>query len=97
MTTRHSRLLWLDGREPSIPAILDPSSAQFQLWLAQAQRDQGNLSGREMEKMGLAAQSMARRSPVMFNRFTGEVRRLEFLHGELFPRDAHYRHPHDDS
>src|SRR5260370_34389531 len=97
MTTRLSRLLWLDGREPSIPAILDPSSAQFQLWLAQAQRGQGNLSGREMAKVVLAAQSMARRSRVMFNPFTGEERKVELSHGDFFPREPPYRHPPYDA
>jgi hypothetical protein len=70
------RLLPLDGREPSAEAITDPSTAQFQLWLAQAKRDQNNLSGRELSKIEGAASMLASRSRTMFNPFTGEVRRI---------------------
>lgn len=59
-------------------AALDPSSAQFQLWLAQMKRDHGDLSGREMGKVEIATQSMAKTSRTMFNPFTGEIRKVDF-------------------
>ena len=70
-----SRLLSIDGRDLNLDAARDPSSAQFQLWLAQMKRDHGDLSGREMGKVESAVQPMARRSRTLFNPFTGEVRR----------------------
>ena len=71
------RLLWLDEREPNPQAaVTNPSMAQFHLWLAQAQRDHGNISGRDMARMEYAASRMAARSQTMFNPFTGEVRTL---------------------
>jgi hypothetical protein len=78
MTVRHSRLLSLDGRAPSIEAICDPSSAQLQLWLAQAQRDCRNIGDSEMAKMERAAAALAKRSRVMFNPFTGEIRKVDY-------------------
>ena len=71
------RLLPLKDREPRLDAIINPSMAQFYLWLAQAQRDHGNLSGREMARVEGAAGTMARRARTMFNPFTGEMRRVD--------------------
>jgi hypothetical protein len=72
----HSRLLWLDNREPNPEALINPSMAQYHLWLAQAQRDHGNFSGREMAQMEGKARAMASHSRTLFNPFTGEVRKL---------------------
>lgn len=78
MTVRHSRLLSLDEREPSTAAIVDPSSAQFQLWLAQAQRDYRSISDAEMARVEAAAGALAKKSRVMFNPFTGEIRKVDY-------------------
>jgi len=72
-----SRLLPIDNRDVNLDAALDPSSAQFQLWLAQMKRDHGDLSGREMGKVESAVQPMAKKSRTMFNPFTGEIRKVE--------------------
>lgn len=80
--TRSSRLLWIDDREPNPEAITDPSMAQFQLWLAQAHRDHGNIGGRDMSRMEGVAGRMASRSKTMFNPFTGEIRRIN-ANGEI--------------
>ena len=39
----HGRLLWLNDREPRTDAVVNPSMAQFHLWLARAQRDRNPL------------------------------------------------------
>jgi hypothetical protein len=78
MTVRHSRLLSLEGREPNPDAITDPSSAQFQLWLAQAQRDARSIGAAEMRRMEAAARALAKKSRVMFNPFTGEIRKVDY-------------------
>ena len=65
-------------KEFSPDAILDPSSAQVQLWLAQMKRDHGDMSGREMAAAERIAQPQARRSRILYNPFTGEIRR-EYL------------------
>jgi len=72
-----SRLLLPGEREPSPALMLDPSSAQFQLWLAQAQRDAGRISGRELAGIERAAAPLAHRSRTIFNPFTGEIRKVE--------------------
>jgi hypothetical protein len=72
-----SRLLPIDNRDVNLDAALDPSSAQFQLWLAQMKRDHCDLSGREMGKVESAVQPMAKKSRTMFNPFTGEIRKVE--------------------
>ena len=71
-----SRLLPINGRDVNLNAALDPSSAQFQLWLAQMKRDHGDLSGREMGQVESAVQPMAKKSRTMFNPFTGEIRKI---------------------
>jgi len=71
------RLLPFKDREPNPEAVINPSMAQFQLWLAQAHRDHGNFSGRELERMEGVAQRLAQRSQTIFNPFTGEVRTLD--------------------
>jgi hypothetical protein len=73
-----TRLLSLEDREPNPEAIRDPSSAQFQLWLAQAQRDTGAYSSRELAAMERAANPMAAKSRTVFNPFTGEIRKVTF-------------------
>jgi hypothetical protein len=55
----------------------DPSSAQFNLWLAQMKRDHGDLSDREMAGVE-AIFSEAKKSKTMYNPFTGEIRKVEF-------------------
>ncbi len=82
MTTRHGRLLWLDDREPRPDAAINPSMAQHHLWLAQAQRDAGNFSGRELEKMEGLTRAMASKSRTIFNPFTGEIRKID-ANGEV--------------
>lgn len=73
-----SRLLTFTDRDVHLDAALDPSSAQFQLWLAQAKRDHGDLSGREMERVEGSVGMMASRSKTMWNPFTGEIRKVEY-------------------
>lgn len=70
---------------PNPEAILDPSTAQFQLWLAQMHRDHGNISGREMARMERAAVPQARKSITLFNPFTGKIRKVD-LDGNLLTR-----------
>jgi hypothetical protein len=71
-----SRLLWLDDREPRPDAVLDPTSAQFHLWLAQSQHDHGNFGARELADMERRVGALARRARVAFNPFTGQFRRF---------------------
>lgn len=59
-------------------AILDPTSAQFQLWLAQMKRDHGDISGRAMEQAEINAAGHAKKAKIMYNPFTGEIRRVEY-------------------
>jgi hypothetical protein len=73
-----SRTISHEDREFNPQAVLDPSSAQIQLFLAQMKRDHGDMSGREMEQAEIAAAPQAARSRVLYNPFTGEFRR-EFL------------------
>ena len=73
-----TRLLPFEDREVNLDAALDPSSAQFQLWLAQMKRDHGDISGKEMGKVETVAQPMAQRSRTMFNPFTGEIRKVDY-------------------
>jgi hypothetical protein len=73
-----SRLLSLHDREPKWDAVLDPSSAQFHLWLAQAQRDKGNFGARELADMERRVNGIARQSKTIFNPFTGEIRKVDF-------------------
>lgn len=65
-------------KEVNLDAILDPSSAQLQLWLAQMKRDHGDLSSREMNKIEIAAKPLAGKSRTLYNPFTGEIRK-EFM------------------
>ncbi len=58
--------------------INDPSSAQIQLWMAQARRDHGMISDHEMSIVEGVAGAQARKSIAMFNPFTGEYRKVEF-------------------
>lgn len=78
----HGRLLWLDDREPNSEAIINPSMAQFQLWLAQAQHDYGNYSSVELSKLEAKASWGAQRSKTIFNPFTGELRKID-SNGEI--------------
>ena len=71
------RLLPIRDREPRLDAIINPSMAQHHLWLAQAQRDHGNLSDREMARVESAAGATAKRARTLFNPFTGEIRRVD--------------------
>lgn len=73
-----SRLLSFSDRNVNPEAAIDPSSAQFHLWLAQMKRDHGDLSGREMGQVEQAVAPMAKRSRTIFNPFTGEIRKVEF-------------------
>jgi hypothetical protein len=72
-----SRFLSFADRQVNIDAALDPSSAQFQLWLAKMKRDHGDISGREMGNIEHAIAPQAKKSRTMFNPFTGEIRKVE--------------------
>lgn len=63
---------------PVADVCLDPSSAQLQTWLAQARRDRGMISDREMALVEAVAGPLASRSRTIFNPFTGEIRRIEY-------------------
>jgi hypothetical protein len=76
------RLLWIDDREPNPQAIINPSMAQYHLWLAQIQRDHGRYSDKEMARMELKATAPARRAKTLFNPFSGEIRQLN-SNGEI--------------
>ena len=86
MTLRaYGRTIPLEGREPNPQAVLDPSSAQLHLWIAQAQRDHGNYSGREMAIIEKVAQPLADKAITMYNPLTGEIRKFD-RYGNLLPR-----------
>lgn len=59
------------------PLMLSPSWAQFQLWLAQAQRDRSMISDKEMAVVEKVAGRLAKKSITMFNPFTMEKRKVE--------------------
>ena len=66
------------GETPDIErCCFAPSSAQFQLWLAQSRRDKGRISDKEMAVVERVAGALARKSIAMFNPFTGEKRKVE--------------------
>lgn len=69
------RLLPFLDKEPNTQALISPEMAQYHLWLAQIQRDHGNLSDREMANFELKAQGQARKARLLFNPFTGEMKR----------------------
>lgn len=54
---------------------VDPSSAQLKLWHAQMQRDQGCISGKELEIVERLAGQTAGRARTIYNPYTGEIRR----------------------
>jgi hypothetical protein len=56
---------------------LDPSSAQFQLWLAQMKRDHNDISDAEMTKAEIAVGGQASGARCMYNPFTGEFKRIK--------------------
>jgi hypothetical protein len=85
------RLLTFTDREPRPDAIDNPEIAQFHLWLAQIQRDHGNLGGHDMRRMEMTAQPMARRARTMFNPFTGEIRRYEDIADHYDPNNILHR------
>lgn len=72
-------------KEPNPEALISPAMAQFHLWLAQIQRDHGNLSDREMARFELKAAPQARRAKTLMNPFTGEIRRID-ADGNLLTR-----------
>ena len=55
--------------------VFDPSSAQLQLWHAQAQRDQTIISDKELAVVERLAGQTAGRSRSIYNPFTGEIRK----------------------
>lgn len=65
-------------REINLDAVLDPSSAQMQLWLAQMKRDHGDISGRELSKIEQVVRPLAKQAKTIYNPFTGEIRKVEF-------------------
>lgn len=73
-----SRILPFTDRDVNLDAALDPSSAQYQLWLAQIKRDHGNLSDQELNRIEQVIKPMAKQSKTLYNPFTGEIRKVEF-------------------
>ncbi len=72
------KTLPLDDKEPSPEAaLLSPEMAQYHLWLAQAQRDHGRISDKEMAKVEGVASIPATRSRMLWNPFTGQFRSAE--------------------
>ena len=65
-------------RQVNLDAVLDPSSAQMQLWLAKMKRDHNQISGREMAQVEQAITPLAKKAKTIYNPFTGEFRRVEF-------------------
>jgi hypothetical protein len=76
--SRFGRLLWHRDKEPRFDAIIDPSSAQFHLWLAEVKNDHGDLSARELGRIETKVSGLASRARVMWNPFTGEFRKVSF-------------------
>jgi FkbM family methyltransferase len=56
--------------------IADPTAAQLALWHAEAQRDAGIISGKELSLMERLSGSVAGEARTLYNPFTGEVRRV---------------------
>src|SRR5215475_670552 len=73
------RILLREDIEPCSDETVmrNPDMAQFHLWHAQAQRDCGNISDKEMAKVEAVASIPAFRSRVLWNPFTGEFRNVE--------------------
>jgi len=72
-----SRTIDFNDYDLNPAAVLDPSSAQLQLWLAQMKRDHGDISGKEMAKVEQTASPLAKKARTIYNPFTGEVRRID--------------------
>jgi len=72
----HGRTIPHKDKEFNADAILDPTSAQFQMWLAQIKRDHGDMSGREMEQAEIAVGGRMGTARCMYNPFTGEFKRI---------------------
>lgn len=72
------RLLPFLDKEPNPQAILEPSSADFQMMLAQIRRDHGLLSDREMARIEIQVTGQARKSRRIFNPFTAEMRKVTY-------------------
>jgi hypothetical protein len=73
-----SRTLSFKDRDININAVVDPTSAQFQLWLAQMKHDHGDISSRELASVETRINSSAKKSKTLYNPFTGEIRKVEF-------------------
>jgi len=71
------RLLPFENKEIFMDVSQDPSSAQFQIWLAQMKRDHGLISDFEMGKVENSLQSQAKKAKTIYNPFTGEIRKVE--------------------
>lgn len=72
-----SRTISFKDRDLNPATVLDPSSAQLQVWLAQMKRDHGDISGKEMSKVETACQPLARKARTIMNPYTGEIRRID--------------------
>lgn len=72
------RLLPFLDKEPNPTALAEPTSADFQMMLAQIRRDHGLLSDREMARLELQGTGQARQSRRIFNPFTGEMRKVSY-------------------
>lgn len=73
------RILLREDIEPcSDPAVMrNPDMAQISLWHAQAQRDCGIISSKELAKVEGVASVPASRARLLYNPFTGEFRTAE--------------------
>lgn len=74
-----ARLLSFLDKEPSSHpnVLMVPAMAEYHLCLAKIRRDHGLMSDKEMAKFELKASSQAQKSKIMFNPFTGEVRKVD--------------------
>jgi hypothetical protein len=69
--------------------LIDSSAAQLQLWHAQAQRDNGMISGKELAVVEKLSRQMAGRARTIYNPYTGEIRKvmLPDWYGKHKPED----------
>ncbi|MGZ4849803.1 MAG: hypothetical protein ACXV2C_00255 [Candidatus Bathyarchaeia archaeon] len=71
-----SKTISFKDREINFNAVLEPTSAQIQLWLAQMKRDHSDISDNEMAKVEQAIAPMAKKAKTIYNPFTGEIRKV---------------------
>lgn len=72
-----SRTVPIPDRMP-LMGSMDAAQSWLNLKMAEAQRDRGLMSGRELSKVEIALQPQARKARTIYNPFTGEIRK-EFI------------------